>query len=155
MSDCCSNSSPTGNTRDCPRCGASAKRVGIKTLYHQVRFPENQVIRPGDYYYCPNEACAVAYFSITDNAIPKQQLRITRNSHEGLLCYCFDIAEAQYRSALQAGNAIELMHFVIERVKAGLCACEITNPSGQCCLAKFKQLEKEDADKAAYPYPAR
>lgn len=143
MADCCSNSSPTPNAHDCPSCGASATRVGIKTVYHQVRFPENQAIHPGDYCFCPAEACTVAYFSTAGDTVLKQQLRIDGNIREGLLCYCFDITEAQYRSALQAGSAAALKHFVIEQVKAGYCACEITNPSGQCCLAKFKQLEKQ------------
>jgi len=50
MSDCCSKSPSTLTAQDCPRCGASGKHVGMKTLYHQIRFPENQAIRPGDYY---------------------------------------------------------------------------------------------------------
>ncbi len=31
----------------------------------------------------------------------------------------------------------------MQRTKAGECACEIRNPSGQCCLANFKRLENE------------
>ena len=31
----------------------------------------------------------------------------------------------------------------MQRTKAGECACEIRNPSGQCCLANFKHLEYE------------
>jgi len=142
MPDCCSKSESTPSSQDCPRCGASGKRVGIKTLHHQIKFPENQAIRPGDYYFCPAEACIVAYFSTAGGIIPKQQLRTAQDIREGMLCYCFDISEAQYRSALQAGTAASVKHFVIEQTRSGSCACEIKNPSGQCCLAKFKQFEE-------------
>ena len=145
MSECCSNSPSKITEQDCPQCGISCKSVGIKTLYHQVRFPENQAINSDRYYFCPVKTCAVGYFSTAGSMIPKQQLRSAQNIQEDTLCYCFDISEAQYRFALQANTAESIKHFVIEQTRSGTCACEIRNPSGQCCLAKFKRVEKEIA----------
>jgi hypothetical protein len=59
------------------------------------------------------------------------------------LCYCFDITAIKYVSALKAQCAEPIKNFVIQRTKTGECACEIKNPSGQCCLAHFKRLEIE------------
>ncbi|MCF6204409.1 MAG: hypothetical protein L3J59_12215, partial [Methylococcaceae bacterium] len=59
------------------------------------------------------------------------------------LCYCFDVNVAEYIQALKNNTASEIKNFVIQKTKSGECACEIRNPSGQCCLANFKQLEKK------------
>lgn len=143
MSDCCPNSPSKITAQDCPRCGVSCKSVGIKTLYHQVRYPENQEINSDTYYFCPVKACMVGYFSAAGSVIPKQRLRSAQDIREGKLCYCFDVSESQYRLALEANNAEPVKNFIIEQTKSGTCACEIRNPSGQCCLAKFKQVEKQ------------
>jgi hypothetical protein len=118
------------------------RNVENKTLYHQVIFPENQTILEDQYYFCFAKTCTAGYFSNTGHIISKKRLR-TYNEIEGdKLCYCFDISTNQYLSALKANNAEKIKNFVIQKTKSGVCACEIKNPSGQCCLANFKHLEK-------------
>lgn len=142
MSDCCASNPKKINTQTCPQCNTACKHVAMLTLYHQVKFPENLNIISDDYYFCSAKDCATAYFSMTGNRISKQQL----TSHQAILsdklCYCFDIATADYLTALNTKQAEAIKNFVIERTKSGECACELKNPSGQCCLAKFKLLEK-------------
>jgi len=139
MSDCCSSS----NTRQlCYECGSSCKSVSMSTLYHQVRSPENQSIVSDNYYFCSTKICLIAYFSNTGNTIPKQYLRNYQSMQNNALCYCFDIDAEQYLSALKDQRAESIKAFVIQRTQTGECACEIRNPSGQCCLANFKNLEK-------------
>jgi hypothetical protein len=140
MSNCCS-SSPM--TQACPQCGAACKSVEMRTLYHQVRFPENQGLTPDTYYFCSLKNCLIGYFSLAGNSVPKLHLRSYQEIQKDKLCYCFDIEADLYRTALSANNADSIKDFVIQRTKSGECACELRNPSGQCCLAKFKQLEKE------------
>lgn len=151
MSDCCANNLPKTAVQDCPLCGISCRSVGIKTLYHQVKFPENQKIHSDAYYYCPAKTCTAGYFSTAGSLIPKRLLRSALDIQEGTLCYCFNISEAQYRLALQADTAASIKNFVIEQTASGTCACEITNPSGRCCLAAFKRLEKEIARNDSAP----
>ncbi|MDD5277150.1 MAG: hypothetical protein PHR16_13835 [Methylovulum sp.] len=74
--------------------------------------------------------------------IPKQQLRTARIIQEAMLCYCFDISKAHYRSALQADKAEPSKPFVIAQTRSGTCACDIKNPSRQGCLARLKQVER-------------
>lgn len=143
MSDCCCPSTSTKTKQLCPECGSTCKSVGIWTLYHQVRFPENQALIIDDYYFCPAKACSVGYFSNAGNIIPKQHLRSYQANQTDLLCYCFDIGTEQYLSALKAQRAEPIKDFVMQRTKTGECACEIRNPSGQCCLANFKRLQNE------------
>lgn len=140
MSNCCSSHSTKITSEICPTCGTSCKSVEHKTLYHQIKFPENQEISLDKYYFCSSEDCPVGYFSSSSEIIPKQQLRTYQEIKVDKLCYCFDINV----SALTANNAETLKNFVIGKTKSGDCACEVRNPSGQCCLAKFKILEKNN-----------
>ncbi len=143
MSDCCGPNTSPQTRQICPECGSTCKRVGMPTLYHQVRFPENQVIITDSYYFCPAKTCSIAYFSSAGNTIPKQYLRSYQAIQNDALCYCFGIDAAQYLSALNTLHAESIKDFVVQRTKAGECACEIRNPSGLCCLANFKRLENE------------
>lgn len=142
MSSCCSNHATKIITGICPQCGESCKSVEHKTLYHQVRFPENQEISLDKYYFCSSEKCPVGYFSSSSEIILKQQLRTYQEIKDDKLCYCFDINTEQYLAALKADNADadKIKNFVIQKTKSGECACEVKNPSAQCCLAKFKAL---------------
>lgn len=142
MSDCCASSTPKSAVQPCPQCGTACKRVEVRTLYHQVKFPENQAIVSDTYYFCPSNNCATAYFSIAGNNIRKQHLITHQDIQNDKLCYCFDIDAADYLTALGTNQAETIKNFVMLRTKSGECACEIRNPSGQCCLVKFKQLEK-------------
>ncbi|CAG0982811.1 hypothetical protein ANRL3_02242 [Anaerolineae bacterium] len=145
MSDCCcpDTSSSSKTKQACPECGSTCKSAGMPTLYHQVRFPENQGLITDSYYFCPAKACSLAYFSNAGNTVSKQHLRSYQAIQDDTLCYCFDIAAEQYVSALEGRRADAIKAFVIQRTQAGECACEVRNPSGQCCLANFKHLENE------------
>jgi Zinc binding domain len=142
MTDCCASNPPKAAIQPCPECGTVCKCVEMRTIYHQVSFPENQAITSGTYFFCTTKDCANAYFSITGIYIPKQHLKTHQDIQNDKLCYCFDIDTADYLTALSTNQAETIKNFVIQRTKLGECACELKNPSGQCCLAKFKYLDK-------------
>ena len=141
MSCCSSNSTSKKMRKDCPECGESCLSVALQTMLLHVQFPGNQHITEEDYFFCPSMQCNAGYFS-SSVIIPKQQLRAFKPHQQNMLCYCFDISELQYRSALEAGTSDPIKAFVVEQTKSGTCACETRNPSGRCCLAAFKRLEK-------------
>ncbi|MDQ6957466.1 MAG: hypothetical protein Q9M21_09760, partial [Mariprofundaceae bacterium] len=62
--------------------------------------------------------------------------------HPVMLCHCFDISQSDYSKALQSKESGAMKAFVIQQTKDKLCACESRNPSGRCCLADFRQMEK-------------
>ena len=141
MSHCCSGSHSKPATQACPQCNTACKSVEMPTLYHQVRFPENQGMISDTYYFCPTKDCSIGYFSIVGHRVPKPQLRTHQDIQKDTLCFCFDINAADYLTALSTNHAETIKNFVIKRTKLDECACEIRNPSGQCCLGKFKYLE--------------
>lgn len=141
---CCNKTDASEKRKDCPECGDVCIGVNLTTMRHQVKFPDNHNIVEGEYSFCPNPQCGVGYFS-PSNTISKDKLRAFQhksNGYETLLCSCFDISQDDYLSALKAGEHEPIKNFVIQQTKLGACACEIRNPSGRCCLANFKRLEK-------------
>jgi len=110
-------------------------------MVHQIQFPHNQHLSEADYAFCANRECHAGYFSTSD-IIPKALLRAFQPGRKSMLCHCFDISESAYRTALVDDTAQAIKTFVVEQTKAALCACEARNPSGRCCLASFRQMEK-------------
>ncbi len=141
MSSCCSGE-PSSSVQNCPQCDISCKNISMKTILHHVRFPEILKIEE-DHYYCSGKNCPVGYFTQAGNTIPKAHLRVFDEHQSNKLCYCFDISTERYKQALKDNTADKIKQFVTQKTKSGDCACEIRNPSGQCCLASFKQLEKK------------
>lgn len=111
-------------------------------MLHQLLFPYNMQLKQGQYYYCHTQECNTAYFSL-NGTFNKRHLKNYHKIQQNWLCYCFDISAQDYQNALINGNSQAIKNFVNKQTKAALCACEIQNPSGQCCLAKFKRLERE------------
>jgi hypothetical protein len=56
---------------------------------------------------------------------------LKERADDSLLCHCFGVRkiDAQLDSSIR--------DFVAAKTKAGMCSCETSNPSGQCCLADF------------------
>ncbi len=141
MSSCCSSNTKS-STKTCPQCGVEGKSIPFSSVLHQVKFPDVLSVAKDDYFFCSDESCSVGYFAESGATISKPQLRAFEDPSHTRLCYCYDISKAQYCQALKDNTAEQITDFVKEQTKAGACACEIRNPSGQCCLANFKQLKK-------------
>lgn len=146
MTTCCSVDKHSSVQGQCPACRTACKAVPMTTLYHQVKFPDNVSIPEDDYYFCHEPTCDVGYFGEKSALIKKSQLREAQHIEAGWLCYCFDISKTAYLSALENQCGAMIKNFIIKQTKAGSCACASRNPSGQCCLADFKRLEKETTD---------
>jgi hypothetical protein len=122
-------------TQACPQCGVACKPVEMRTIYHHTKFPDNTAIITDHYYFCPTKSCSIGYFSTSGNCILKPQLRTYSDIQQDQLCYCFDIHLAD----LNANQADAIKNFVIQQTREHVCACDIKNPSGQCCLALLSQ----------------
>jgi len=141
MTCSCCGSTPKQGRAVCPGCDLPAFPVSRETMLHQIQFPENQCIAEGDYAFCSNRNCQVGYFSSSES-IAKNRMRAFQSGQQPMLCHCFDISESAYRVALTDGTAQDMKDFVVQQTKEKLCACEARNPSGRCCLASFRAMEK-------------
>lgn len=138
MSDCCStNVAPKATLRrhQCPVNGKTYKAVPAKTIVHHMQSPWDWQAKEQGYYYCEDPDCDVVYFGEDNSVIEQSALRtlvgIKDQLPDALLCYCFGVSRAMYETDA------ELKTYVMEKTKQQVCACDIRNPSGRCCLKDF------------------
>ena len=138
MSDCCSslhNAVPHNKRHRCPLNGQAYKEVSSRTILHHIKEPWRWNAKQQTYYFCEDPNCEVVYFGQDNSVINTDELRnpvgIKENSSTSLFCYCFGVS---YRYA--AENQ-EIKQFISEKTSSGICACEVRNPSGRCCLKDF------------------
>ena len=124
----------------CPQCGQTSWAVSHRTMQHQLVSPNNMQAWDEDFFCCRNLDCPVAYAS-EHHVIPKTSLRAYQSGQEPMLCYCFGVSRAVYQHLLEDNTAQGIKAFVVQQTKEKLCACEVRNPSGRCCLADFKAME--------------
>ncbi len=137
MSACCHSESTEKHPGklNCPGSGGTCAAVGIQTVINHLKLPWRPKLKEQTYCFCSDPKCDVIYFGedgclFTQNEIqtPVGQKRL---DDERTLCYCFHIKASDYR------NNVELKTYVLEQTKAGLCSCDIQNPSGKCCFKDF------------------
>lgn len=58
------------------------------------------------------------------------------------LCYCFGYDRKEIRNDIRLKDDTEVQRIITQRVKAGECRCEETNPSGGCCLGTVAKAIK-------------
>ncbi|MFQ5652866.1 MAG: hypothetical protein ACE5IY_23300 [bacterium] len=149
MSDCCSGTScETSSEAVCRECGQKAQTVQRLTLEHLLKADRVADLRTGDYFFCATPACSVVYFSNeTGQYFGKQDVRVRvgiKETEEPVpVCYCFAYTRKKIFEEVQAAGESTALPFITERVKAGLCRCEIENPSGRCCLGEVKKTVTE------------
>ncbi len=62
------------------------------------------------------------------------------------LCYCFDLTRRSVADEIAGTGQSSAVAAITELIKAGQCACDVKNPSGQCCLGDVRRYEKEAAE---------
>lgn len=136
MSDCCSSSScknEEAGKHSCPVNGKAYAPVSKQTVMQHLRAP--WLWQPQQMYFCDDPECSVVYFGEDDSILTADALRtavgIKDESEQATVCYCFGVTRGQ------AAKTPELKTFVIEQTRKRLCACEVRNPSGKCCLKDF------------------
>ena len=139
MSNCCSTKK--AGKSSCPECEQIQKSVTIETLLHNIVSPLNQTIDEQNYFFCSNSACKTVYFGENGKQFRVESIRgevgQKQTSNSRIICYCFDVTAQQVLNEIENTGESSSKKFVISQTKAKLCACDIRNPSGTCCLANF------------------
>lgn len=144
MSDCCASSScetkPRIQKQACPACKEACLAVPKVTVLQHIKEPWEHQLRAESYYFCRTQACDVVYFSDKDETIQKADIRtrigVKETDDDSLICFCFSVSRAVAASNKKARD------FVVEQTKASSCSCELTNPSGKCCLKDFPKFKE-------------
>ena len=79
----------------------------------------------------------MVYFS-SDALFRKPDVKVRVGIKEGEdpvpLCYCFDYTRADVQREVEELGTPHIHEKIKAEVQAGFCACEVKNPSGNCCL---------------------
>lgn len=142
----------------CPACGHTGKPVGPATLRALLKEefrdsvpeeaghccgPEPGVCRPATedagWRFCGSPECDVVYYAEQGGAaFGKSRLRVAvgvkERAGERPLCYCFGHSVASLKEELRTKGRSDALEDIRRRMEDPGCACEVTNPSGSCCL---------------------
>jgi hypothetical protein len=140
MDDCCEvpnqvQAPGSSAAPNCPACGKTGKKVAMETIKSLLAPAAMRRLEAGrGYSFCVTPSCATVYFS-GQNKFEWQDVRVPVFQKdpraEVPVCYCFGYTREDLSAPDSAKSA---SRDIAARVKQGLCACEIRNPQGSCCL---------------------
>lgn len=151
MRHCCSVSANSNNAPAvvvCPADGRRSKRVDRLTVKSLVRklplgMPKAQ------YYFCGASDCDVVYFAL-DAEAPKfcrEDLLVRVGAKETTdpipICYCFGFTRLDIWDEIRSTGKSAIAEWIAAEVWADRCACEVKNPSGNCCLGDVRRTVKD------------
>ena len=147
MSQCCVIPH-TGSPPTCPMNGQSTRPVGRKTVESLIKPEAKASLTPQPYHCCNAPDCDTVYVSaLGDHLITKDMLTVRvgiKETEDPIpLCYCFGYDRKAVRDDIRRKNDTDIQRIITQRVKAGECRCEETNPSGGCCLGSVAKVIKE------------
>lgn len=138
MSECClssSGGSAAPKKGRCPVNGLNYFEVSVRTIAHHIKEPWTWTPSAQRYFFCDAPDCDVVYFGDDNSVILKSRLRERIGAKEqmgdALLCHCFGVSRADFE------RDPATREFVMAQTKKGACSCDLTNPSGRCCLKDF------------------
>lgn len=169
----------------CPSCGKKGKRVSDVTIHALLKdeYAPAADIAPlagceatGDagsgckpltddtgWRFCDSTDCDVVYFAEDhDKTFARSQLRVAvgvkEKTGERPLCYCFGHSVASIKEELRTKGRSDALEDIRAKMKDPGCRCEVTNPSGACCLgsvAKGLETAKAELNGAKLTTPSR
>ncbi len=127
--------------------GKRTRTVGRRTVESLVKPEVRATLTPQPYRFCDAPDCDTVYVStLGDHIITKDMLLVRVGIKETQdpipLCYCFGYDRKAVHDDIRRKNDTDIQRIITERVKAGECRCEETNPSGGCCLGSVAKTIK-------------
>lgn len=158
----------------CPSCGKKGKRLSATTVRALLKdeYASEATVGPlasceptgngsagcqpltGDtgWRFCDSPDCDVVYFAEDSGTIfTRTQLRVSvgvkEKTGERPLCYCFGHTIASIKKKLFTTGRSDALEDIRSKMKGPGCRCEVTNPSGACCLGSVaKGIETARAE---------
>lgn len=158
----------TATTTDCPKCGKKGKPVKpvtLRALLKNEYAAEVPVLDESNcesgcmpskgntgWRFCDSSECDVVYFGEQNGVtFTKEQLTVSVGVKEKVgerpLCYCFGHSVATIKEELRMKGHSDALEDIRRKMKDPGCSCEVTNPSGSCCLGTVaKGIETAKAE---------
>ena len=136
---------PAGENPDlaCRQCGKPGNPVPEVTLKALLRGPALERRKRSEHRFCSTAKCPVVYFG-TDESFTGDDLNVPVFQKEPpgnrTVCYCFEVKESDIRREMSEDGISPLFAKITRLVNADLCACELKNPQGNCCLGTMGRI---------------
>ena len=131
--NCCP---PNSVAPSCPVTGTPTMPVAVVTVRQHAVLAE---LPDTSFGFCEVPTCTVVYVGADGTLIEKSHVRtrvgIKETEDPIPVCYCFEFTAAQIADDLLTSGQSTIRGYIQDQVQAGRCRCEVTNPSGRCCLA--------------------
>lgn len=155
---CCAPSARPGVRAGCPACGMEGRPVKPVTLRSLLQPHLRPEVREEPYRFCASQDCALVYYSADGSQTFTRgdltvRVGLKERSAPRPLCYCFGHSDESIREEWVRTGKTTVAEAIKAELKAGGCRCEVTNPSGACCLGDV--LKEVKALTSAPPAPAR
>jgi hypothetical protein len=123
----------------CPACGCRGQSVEYTTVASLALGP---VPARQEFWLCRDRDCETVYFGDARARLRVAEVRFLpafkSESPDALVCYCFLHARMEIESELRQSGTSTVVDRIAAKVRARECACDVRNPSGQCCLGEVR-----------------
>ena len=128
----------------CVNCGGQSGLVSRKTVLSMIKPEFVETALHGSYRFCHARECPIVYFEEQGSRVfTVEDLRITvgvKASTDPIpVCYCFGFDESHLREEIAQTGSTSVPERISRLIREGLCACDVRNPSGNCCLGEVKR----------------
>lgn len=148
MDCCCSGVRMTKETpqNTCQSCGEIGRVVARQTVAHHVKCEKLNQVKSDEYKFCSSPKCPTVYYSESGESFAVDDVRelVAQKTcgDNRPLCYCFGFTESFARQEIIQNGECSVPVQVARFIKEKLCACEIRNPAGACCLGEINRTVK-------------
>ncbi len=137
-------------------CGEQSKPVSRKTVLAMLKPEFLERALDGHYRYCGARECPIVYFEAQGTRVfTVDDLRIVvgvKTSKDPIpLCYCFGFDESHLRDEILQTGTTTIPEKISRLIREGLCACDVRNPSGLCCVGEVNRVAKRLKHECAQP----
>jgi CopZ-like zinc binding protein len=148
--DTCANVGDKGAMSRCAECGTEGRPIDLQTILHHVKHEQLEPVNGKAYRFCSDPNCEIVYFADSGTCFTVNDLRelvtVKTTGDKRPICYCFGFNEGDARKEIELTGGSTIPSIVNRLIKAGMCACEIRNPSGACCLGEVNRTVKRLSD---------
>jgi len=130
----------------CPTNGRIGKLVDIQIVKSMLDLPLTE-LHSGQYYFCKESDCPTVYYNADGQTFTESNLRervYQKNPADDTVkvCYCFRHTPESIRDEINLTGKTTVISSITDGIQMELCACDIRNPQGNCCLGNVKALVK-------------
>jgi hypothetical protein len=128
----------------CPRCLKPGPEVSRKTAFQHLDSQGlSRIILWKNIFACTNPSCECLYYSAWQ-WVPQTDCNKTLGYKEGkpprIWCYCFGYTDEEVRRSMDHRGVSPLLKQIGDYIDKGGSVCELTHPTGQCCLNFVRNL---------------